>query len=74
MPDTLPASVVQALGGVRRLDTQQIGRWREPHHRARVDSQRAQHPQMESVLRWMGYPPTTGPSTADPTERSRGPE
>lgn len=68
MPQTLPASALQALGGVRPLDSGRIGRWRN-HHLARVHSQLAEHPSMEEMLQWMGYPPTT--RSAKPPERDR---
>jgi hypothetical protein len=59
VPKDLPQNAVQALGGVRPLDSSRAGRWRRSsHYLDRVTEQLRAYPEMESTLQYMGYAPT----------------
>lgn len=62
-PDMVPTDLshtsVEDLSGVRAIDSRGVGRWAtDPCRRERVAAELRHHPDMETMLRWAGYPPT----------------
>lgn len=59
VPSTLSEVAREILGGLRPIASDRVTRWTsDPRQRERVRSQLEEHPDMEAMLRWAGYPPT----------------